>query len=326
MNEKKSPHERYLIIDNLLTKNANPTKEFIAKKCGVSIKAIEKDFDKMRNDSQLNFYAPITHNPKGNTYYYADPTFSINKLALKNEDIDALRNMLVILKRYDQLSLLKPLKVLINKIEALQNIAIESTANDISEFIQVEIPSESKGLNHVTELYNANKNRLTIDFIYNRFKTGKIHTVDPYLLKEYKNRWYLTGYYHQENRFATFALEGIENLKSKNTEFKIKTNFSRTDYFKHAFGITVINEYLPVRVILKFNHKQGLYIKSQPIHKTQEIIKDTKKELVISITVIPTYELTSQILSYGSDVEVVEPKFLRENIKSILTNNLANYK
>ena len=79
MNEKKSALERYKLIDNLLTKNANPTKEFIAKKCGVSVKAIEKDFDKMRNDNQLNFHAPIVHNPKGNTYYYADPNFSINK-------------------------------------------------------------------------------------------------------------------------------------------------------------------------------------------------------------------------------------------------------
>ena len=326
MVEKKTAHERYLIIDNLLSKNTNPTKEFIAKKCGVSVKAIEKDFYRMKNDVHLKFDAPIKHNPKGNTYYYADPNFSINKLALKNEDINALRNMLVILRRYDQLSLLKPLKVVINKIEALQNISIASNAEDISEYIQVEIPSDSKGLENVTELYNAIKNRQTIDFSYNRFKGSKAHTVDPYLIKEYKNRWYLTGFYHQENRFATFALEGIEELENKNIDFKIKTNFSRTDYFNHAFGITVINDYLPEKVILKFNYKQGLYIKSQPIHGTQQIIKDTKNELIISITVIPTYELTSQILSYGSDVEVIEPTILRENIKSILTENLENYK
>jgi predicted DNA-binding transcriptional regulator YafY len=325
MIEKKTAHERYQIIDNLLSKNAKPTKEFIAKKCSVSIKAIEKDFDKMRHDNHLKFDAPIKHNPKGNTYYYADPTFSINKLAFKNEDIEALRNMMVILKRYDQFSLLKPLKVVVNKIEALQNISIESIANDLSEYIQVEIPSDSKGLENVTELYNAIKNRNTIDFIYNRFKASKVHTVDPYLIKEYKSKWYLTGFYHQENRFATFALEGIVDLKIKNFEFRIKTNFSRTDYFNHAFGITVINDYLPEKVILKFNYKQGLYIKSQPIHNTQQIIKDTKNELIISIIVIPTYELTSQILSYGNDVEVIEPSILREDIKDTLAKSCANY-
>lgn len=325
MNEKKSAHERYLIIDNLLSKNANPTKEFIANNCGVTVKAIEKDIFKMRYDTQLNFNAPIAYNPKGNTYYYTNPNFSINKLPLQIQDIEALRNMMVVLKRYEKLPLLKSLKNVIGKIEVLQNISIEAAANDVSEFIQVEIPTDFKDLNLISELYHAIMKRQTIDFVYNRFKTCKLHTVDPYLIKEYKNRWYLTGYYHQENRFATFAIEGIEELNNQNIEFKIKTNFSRTDYFKYAFGITVINGYSPETVILKFSHKQGQYIKSQPIHHTQIILEDTDNELIISILVVLTYELTSQILSYGTDVEVLAPLKLRENVISILTENFYKY-
>jgi predicted DNA-binding transcriptional regulator YafY len=68
-----------------------------------------------------------------------------------------------------------------------------------------------------------------------------------------------------------------------------------------------------------------LYIKAQPIHSTQKIVRETKKEIQIAITIIPSYELTSQILSYGNDVELLKPKYLRNAIKSLLEDSIKNY-
>lgn len=135
----------------------------------------------------------------------------------------------------------------------------------------------------------------------------------------------MTGWYHEENRIATFALERISLLKTLEKRFKLKETFSRKDYFKYSFGITVINGYKPEQIVLKFNIKQGLYIKAQPIHSTQKIVKETKNEIQIAITVIPSYELTSQILSYGNDVELLKPKYLRNVIKAQLEYSIKNY-
>jgi predicted DNA-binding transcriptional regulator YafY len=328
MNEKKTAIERYRLIDSQLVRNSFPTKEYLAEICGVSIKAIEVDIHKMRNDTALHYNAPIDYDRNRKGYYYKNASYSINKLSLKHEDIEALQNMLVILKRYEQLTLLNPLKQVINKIEKYSgNKQITDSIEDISDLIQVEIPSDSKGLEYSIELYDAIRNFCSIQFKYHRFSTGteKLHTVDPYLLKEYKNRWYLTGWYHEEKRIATFALERISLLKTLENKFKLEENFSRKDYFKYSFGITVINDYKPEQIVVKFNVKQGLYVKAQPIHPTQKIVKETKNEVHIAITVIPSYELTSQILSYGNDVELLKPKYLRNLIKSHLENSIKNY-
>jgi predicted DNA-binding transcriptional regulator YafY len=328
MVEKKTAIERYRLINSELVRKSFPTKEYLARMCGVSIKTIEVDMHKMQNDTALLYYATIDYDRNRKGYYYKDANYSINKLSLKHEDIEALKNMLVILKRYEQLSLLNPLKQVINKIEKFSgNKQIADSIEDISDLIQVEIPPDSKGLEYSIELYDAIRNFCSIQFKYNRFSTGteKLHTVDPYLLKEYKNRWYLTGWYHEENRIATFALERISLLKTLENKFKLEENFSRKDYFKYSFGITVINDYKPEQIVVKFNVKQGLYVKAQPIHPTQKILKETKNEVHIAITVIPSYELTSQILSYGNDVEVLKPKYLRDSIKSYLIDSIKKY-
>lgn len=328
MVEKKTAIERYRLINSELVRKSFPTKEYLAEICGVSIKAIEVDIHKMRNDNALRYDAPIDYDRRRKGYYYKDANYSINKLSLKHEDIEALQNMLAIVKRYEKLSLLNPLKQVINKIEKFHgDKEIAESVEDISDLIQVEMPPDSAGLEYSLELYDAIRNFCSIQFKYKRFSTGteKLHTIDPYLLKEFKNRWYLTGWYHEENRIATFALERISLLKTLEKRFKLKETFSRKDYFKYSFGITVINGYKPEQIVLKFNIKQGLYIKAQPIHSTQKIVKETKNEIQIVITVIPSYELTSQILSYGNDVELLKPKYLRNVIKSHLEDSIKNY-
>jgi predicted DNA-binding transcriptional regulator YafY len=328
MVEKKTAIERYRLINSELVRKSFPTKEYLARMCGVSIKTIEVDMHKMQNDTALLYDATIDYDRNRKGYYYKDANYSINKLSLKHEDIEALQNMLAIVKRYEKLSLLNPLKQVINKIEKFHgDKEITESVEDISDLIQVEMPLDSAGLEYTLELYDAIRNFYSIQFNYKRFSTGteKLHTIDPYLLKEYKNRWYLTGWYHEEKRIATFALERISLLKTLEKRFKLNENFSRKDYFKYSFGITVINGYKPEQIVLKFNIKQGLYIKAQPIHSTQKIVRETKNEIQIAITVIPSYELTSQILSYGNDVELLKPKYLRNAIKSLLEDSIKNY-
>ena len=50
-----------------------------------------------------------------------------------------------------------------------------------------------------------------------------------------------------------------------------------------------------------------------------------KDNCIISIDVIPNNELISLILSFGSDVEVLEPISLREEIAKIVKENYKKY-
>ena len=57
------------------------------------------------------------------------------------------------------------------------------------------------------------------------------------------------------------------------------------------------------------------YIKSLPLHDTQEILVDDKDELRIKLKVCITYDFIMELLSFGGDVRVIRPKSLIRIIK-----------
>jgi hypothetical protein len=58
-------------------------------------------------------------------------------------------------------------------------------------------------------------------------------------------------------------------------------------------------------VILSFGPFQGKYIKSLPLHNTQEIIEDTDDELRIRLTLYLTHDFLMELLAYGDTVKVI---------------------
>ncbi len=76
---------------------------------------------------------------------------------------------------------------------------------------------------------------------------------------------------------------------------------------------------------MAFHPLQGKYILSQPIHFSQKILLQDENELRISIHVIPNYELLEQILKHGDRVKVIEPEWLKSEIKTKLQKALDYY-
>ena len=146
----------------------------------------------------------------------------------------------------------------------------------------------------------------------------------PYVLKEYRNRWYVTGKLVDKNRIQTFALERIKQIIPTTSNFTRDANFKPAEYFKHSFGISV-HDYESQLVTLSFSPTEAPYIKSQPLHQTQQILVDDEQEFKITLDVIPSYELKSQILSYGDKVKVVAPETLKKELKEILQKAYQNY-
>jgi len=92
-------------------------------------------------------------------------------------------------------------------------------------------------------------------------------------------------------------------------------NYNIEESYRYSFGIISHTEASPVEVILSFDPQQGKYIKSLPLHETQEIIIDNEDELRISLTVHITHDFIIELLSYGGDVKVIAPIYFAEQIK-----------
>ncbi|MFT5920135.1 MAG: putative DNA-binding transcriptional regulator YafY [Granulosicoccus sp.] len=309
---------RYRIIDDCLTNKRKrfPTKEDIQYACEqalygssgerVSISTIEKDLWAMKNEGDLGFYAPIVYSKLEKGYHYEDEDYTIKEISLSHEEKDAIRFAANTLFQFKDLSIFDQFGSAIQKIFDRLNISPEMQDEAIERYVQFESTPVAKGSELLPIILQSIKDARSIRFTYHSFQDDsttdrKFH---PYLLKEYRNRWYVIGKDADKGKIKTFGLDRISELNTAGDLFDIDSKFDPELLFKHSFGITAGGK--PEKIVLKFAPLEGRFIKSQPLHPSQKIIKDSKDGLTISIKVIPSYELKSTILSYGNRVEVIE--------------------
>jgi predicted DNA-binding transcriptional regulator YafY len=184
-----------------------------------------------------------------------------------------------------------------------------------------------QGTEHLYDLLHAIKNRLLITFNYQKYygNPSKPRTVKPLLLKEFKNRWYLFAENVHNDEIKCYALDRLFELEITKDHFEIDDQFDINEYLKYCFGIISPNADEPSEVILSFDPFQGKYIKSLPLHDTQEIIKNTKDELRICLTLYLTHDFLMELLSFGNTVKVIKPKRLISELTAIYARALKQY-
>jgi predicted DNA-binding transcriptional regulator YafY len=333
MPKNKQAYIRYRIIDACIRNKQKPfpTKDELIKACeviaSISLRTIEQDLYDMQNDEELGYMAPIKYDKRQKGYFYEDPNFSISNIPLKENDLYALEFAVALLKQFEGIDTVAQFSEAVTKIEDYVNVRSLITDNDMAQVIQLEQSTSSKGQEFLNAILSAIKERKTIVFTYKKFDSAdeKEHTLQPYVLKEYRNRWYVTGKQATGETIVTFGLDRILSLQTIKQTFEVNSEFNVNDYFKYSFGISVSNKLKPEEILLNFTPTQGAYIKSQPLHSTQQIVKETPEFVTVSITVIPSFELKSQLLSYGSQVKIIEPLWLKKEVKEELEKNLSAY-
>jgi len=78
------------------------------------------------------------------------------------------------------------------------------------------------------------------------------------------------------------------------------------------------------KVVLRFHNGRENYFKTKPFQPDfEEFFEEEKQDQVWFETII-NKELVQQLLSYGQDVEVLEPEILREQLKEH-SNKMQTY-
>ncbi|MBY5951603.1 WYL domain-containing protein [Algoriphagus marincola] len=213
---------------------------------------------------------------------------------------------------------------IVNTAELLTESLKES--KDTLDYISFESHGDLRGVENLKPLLFAIKTHRKIAFTHENFDTGKQrkYTVRPYLLKEYQNRWYLIGIIGGTTEFRTFGVDRIFNLKVKDEIFKPEEKINPAGLFEHTVGLTYSFNKLE-EVILSFTPLQAKYVRSLPLHKSQELIVENEKEVQIKLRIIPNFEFKQKIMMLGDSVEVLKPKWLIDEIKESLTAALKKY-
>ena len=200
-------------------------------------------------------------------------------------------------------------------IEAFDLFNSLNLAQDVAPFIHLE-NRKPQGTENLYGLLHAIKNKLQIKFSYQKYwvQEKDLRIAEPYALKEFKDRWYLIA--KNEDKIKSFALDRLRDLDITKKVFELSRNYNIEESYSYCFGIISANDEKPQEIILSFDAYQGKYIKSLPLHRTQEILVDNEKELKVKLKLCVTYDFVMELLSYSDTVEVLKPASLIKKIKT----------
>ena len=173
-----------------------------------------------------------------------------------------------------------------------------------------------RGLDLMAPLWNALQRKVAVRFHYQNYteETGRLRHVEPGLLFEFRNRWYLDGFdLGSTGGPRTFGLDRMRDLELTPQAIQPR----QIDYQaarRHVIGVTAPPDSPVERVALRFRRPEAEYVLSLPLHSSQHTLSETATHVDVELRVVLNHELEREIMAYGEEVEVIEPVVLRERI------------
>lgn len=309
-------------LEDLIEKVADTLYELEGITSGVSKRTIQADIQLMRSD-KLGYNAPIVVKDR-RFYAYEDPSFSITKVPINTADVDKMKEIVGVLKQFNAFNYFDEMSDMIARLE---NNLYKSTQQS-GNHIQLEGNKQTKGLEYIPQLYQAilNKRALLLEYKSFKAKDSQQNIYHPYLLKEYRNRWFLIVRARNRPFILNLALDRIERFQElPNEAFVPYDGIDLDRYYSDLIGVSKSEKDRAQKVVLEFDNEDAPYVMTKPLHHSQVVLQQGEKTTIIRIDVVLNFELEREILGFGECVKVLAPKRLRSKIKNRLKHALANY-
>lgn len=252
-------------------------------------------FIRYKNDIEELFNLNIVCDRKTNEYY------------IENEELFKNNTL-----KYWMLDSLSVSNILMECISLKDRILLEN------------IPSGKEYLHHIID---AMKHEHKLMMEYRKFgcTTGRLITVEPYALKVFKQRWYLLGNDVKKERPAVYALDRIVSLKDSTETFQYPVDCVAEDFFKDCYGVIYGTDAVAQRIVLRAYPPYIDYLRTLPLHASQKELVSTEEYADFEYFLRPTFDFKQELLSQGDEIEVLEPKSFRDEMKDILQRMLKRY-
>jgi predicted DNA-binding transcriptional regulator YafY len=205
---------------------------------------------------------------------------------------------------------------------------VDSAQRKGRSIIHFETNENLRGIEFIDPIYQAIRKKQVLELSYQSFKarTPNDFTLHAYLLKEYRNRWFVLGRKSSKEPMVTLALDRIKNLATTSSiKYISNQDFDADAYYKDVIGVTINEGNRPQTVHLAIDKSNAPYVITKPLHHTQKIIAKSSEGIEITIDVILNFELEREIMGFGECITVIKPAKLRERIQKKLQLAINKY-
>ncbi len=271
-------YHRKWTLNDLIEACSDALYEYEGKDVNVSKRTVQLDIQMMRSD-KLGYNAPIVVYDR-KYYKYENPNYSITDIPLTETDMNVLSETVEMLKQFKDFSLFSELGSIINRLE--DRIYTEKTKQP--SVIHFEKNENLKGLEHLDTIYQAIIKKIVLKIDYQSFrairrrKSATEIVIQPLILKEFNNRWFLIGRKPNDKKIYTFPLDRIKQIGFElsidfdDTVFD-DTVFDAEEYYKNTFGVTVLPKEKALNIEFLANPLNAPYIETKPFHHSQKVLE-----------------------------------------------------
>lgn len=192
-----------------------------------------------------------------------------------------------------------------------------SESKAVADRILLEtIPSSGEDLQNFIE---AMKRKVRIIVRYQRYAVEYETSVkvEPYCVKLFNRRWYGLVRSLKNGDYFLLAFDRIKALEMTDEKFPTDESFDAAHWFRHSYGIVRDPEVEIQRILIRAFGNEAYYMRDLPMHHTQKEIDKASDYSDFELTLSPTADFLSPLLSRGSAIKVLEPQWLADEIKNI---------
>ena len=283
----------------------------------VTQRCIEKDINYLEYDP---FFAEIERfRVSGRRCVrYADPSFSIFKKELSEEESNLILEVLNTIGQFDGLT----------HFEWLERFKIGLGLKERTKVICFSNNPYLQNSNLLGVLFDNTSNEVVVELEYHTFSdTGKKTIVfHPYMLKQYNNRWYIIGAANSDRKILNFALDRIDKVTPLPEVKFVPCEEDLAERCEDIVGVTLYEDREVEHIIFWVSDYSKDYIITKPIHESQKSLRNNAIDTLLkkypnigsggifSIDCIPNYELIRELCSFGKELIVLEPSSIKDEI------------
>ena len=290
---------------------------------GVSLRTVQGDLQIMRSD-KLGYYAPIE--VYDNKYYrYSDPNYSIMNMPMSQNDYQLMQEAVDMLRQLQDFDQFSEVADVVSRLQ--DRLAI--TQKRRKPIIHFDNVANLKGLRLLNPLYNHIVCQQALHICYQPYKAEQPlqMTVYPYLLKEYRNRWFLFASKSEDMAIQILALDRIVGVEVvEDIPWQENPDFDIEHYFDDIIGVTKSVGAKPYVITFWASPTTRKYIETKPLHPSQKLLNENADgSCVFQIEVVINLEMFSVFMSYGNGVRILSPEKAANYLKGILVDAAKAY-
>ena len=287
---------------------------------GVSVRTVQGDIQMMRSD-KLGYNAPIeVYDHK--YYRYADSDYSIMDMPMSQNDYEVMQEAVDMLRQLEDFGQFSEMADVVSRLQ--DKLAI--SRNNRKPIIHFDSVPDLKGIRLLNPLYNYIVHKQTLRIMYQSFSSRQPseYILCPYLLKEFRNRWFLFGSKASNLLLFNLALDRIKSVEPIDVPFREKPEFDSEHFFDDVIGVSKNIGNKPRTIKFWASREQSKYIKTKPIHRSQQLLSENPEDgsCIFRIDVVINFEMYSVFMSYGPGIKGIDPrnavKYMRDKLKDAL--------